>query len=176
MNSDPWPARSAALPWPHYDCAPCLAHSSSDIGVDMYLTTEHLSELQALEAQVHRRVSPLNQAWAWARAIHAITEPTLLSRPPGACRDLTWLHEEMGWICEDLEEAGAWPIEVPIEVELTSDRFVEVLLPLLQRLEAVSTDERDDRGVLLEVRARARACRIGMLRDAETSLVDLVAA
>lgn len=142
----------------------------------MYLTTEHPSDLQALEAQVYRRVSPLNQAWAWAKAVHLITESTLLARSPAAYCDLTWLHEEMGWICEDLEEAGAWPIEVPIEVELTSERLVEVLLPLLRRLEAVPTDERAGRGVLLEVRARARACRIGMLRDDDTPLVGLVAA
>ena len=142
----------------------------------MYLTTEHLSELQTLAAQVYHRVSPLNQAWAWAKAIQAITESTLLSRPPDVWRDLTWLHEEMGWICEDLEEAGAWPIEVPIEVELTTERLIEVLLPLLRRLEAVPTDERDGREVLLEVRARARACRIGMLRDDDTPLVGLVAA
>ena len=142
----------------------------------MYLTTEHLSELQSLEAQVYRRVSPLNRAWAWAKAIHAITEPTPHSRPPGACRDLTWLHEEMGWICEDLEEAGAWPIEVPVEVEIATERFVEVLLSLLRRLEAVRTDERDGRGVLLEVRARARACRIGMLCNGNLSSAMLVAA
>ena len=75
----------------------------------------------------------------------------------GTRRTLAWLHHQMQWAREDLEEAGAWPIGLAIEVDLTSDGIVEFCLPLLRRLADIPDCEPDGRAAILEAQARARA-------------------
>ncbi len=118
-----------------------------------------------------RRVSPLNQAWAWAVIIEALTAPPRLaartrSRPRSRNRrTLAWLHHEMQWSREDLEDAGAWPSDLVIEVDFRSDDIVEFCLPLLRHLAATPAGDPDGRVTILEVRARARACLRALTSD-----------
>jgi hypothetical protein len=128
----------------------------------------HGAALRALEAQVSRRVSPLNQAWAWAVIIEALTAPPgraagTRSRPRirthgRTRRTLAWLHHEMQWSREDLEEAGAWQSDLLIEVDLRSDDIIEFCLPLLRHLAATPAGDPDGRVTIMDVQARAGAC------------------
>ena len=138
----------------------------------MIVRPHHAVALRALECQVARRVSPLSQAWAWAVIIETLTAPpvrtttartghharTRTRTRARTRRTLAWLHHQMQWAREDLEEAGAWPIGLAIEVDLTSDGIVEFCLPLLRRLADVPDCEPDGRAAILEAQARARAC------------------
>ncbi len=114
--------------------------------------------LQELVRVVSRRSTSLNQAWAWADIIRLLTEDFPLVNSPRAFPEYLWLHDEMTWVCEDLVEAGAWPVECPLEVDLTCGDNVEWIPALLRQLEAVTIIGREGRTTLVEVKTRAHAC------------------
>ena len=128
-----------------------------------------------LARQVSRRVSTLNQAWAWACAIRQVTEPCWFIHCPTFRRTLSWLHHEMTWACEDLEEAGAWPIDIDINIEFDSGTVLQDLIPLLEALAAVSAFEGDGVGAIIEVKARATAC-LRALRTGDDDFAPALAA
>ncbi|MDP2289113.1 MAG: hypothetical protein Q8M73_11190 [Actinomycetota bacterium] len=127
------------------------------------------THLPALECQASRRVTPLNQAWSWASAIRTTidTAPTRLCCWALPQQQLAWLALEMEWACEDLVEAGAWPSDVELDLPSIQSpcqvrQFVE---SMLRRLEELCSADVEESPVLVETRARARACLLALQSD-----------
>ncbi|MDO8731944.1 MAG: hypothetical protein Q7L55_05140 [Actinomycetota bacterium] len=127
------------------------------------------TNLRLIECQVSRRATPLNRAWSWASAIRTTidTAPTRLccwDLPP---QPLAWLALEMQWACEDLVEAGAWPSDVDLDLPgIKSPCQVRQLVEsMLTHLQSLSSADIEESTVLVETRARARACLLALQSD-----------
>ena len=129
--------------------------------------------LHAIQCQVTRRVTRLDQAWSWASAIHdmAASTPCTVTFPMShaalgyaPARPLEWLVMEMAWICEDLEDAGACPSEVDIQLPCINDpaQAQGLIEAMLERLESTANPQEAEASVLAEAQARARACRLAL--------------
>ncbi len=127
------------------------------------------TNLHAIECQVSRRVTPLNQAWSWASAIRT----TITTAPSTLCcwdlpqQQFAWLALEMEWACEDLVEAGAWPSDVELDLpSIKCPRQVRQLVEsMLTHLHSLSSADVEEAPVLAETRARARACLLALQSD-----------
>jgi len=127
------------------------------------------TNLHLIECQVARRVTPLNQAWSWANAIHTTidTAPTKFCCWDLPQQQLAWLALETHWACEDLADAGAWPSDVELDLPNIESpcqvrQFVE---SMLRRLEALCSTDVEESPVLVETRALARACLLALQSD-----------
>jgi len=124
------------------------------------------TNLHAIECQVSRRVTPLDRAWSWASAIRTtiVTAPTRLCCWALPLQQFAWLALEMEWACEDLVDAGAWPSDVELDIPgIKSPCQVRQLVEsMLTHLQSLSNADVEESLVLVETRARARACLLAL--------------
>lgn len=121
--------------------------------------------LHSIECQVSRRATTLNQAWTCAQVIRQLSLKRLPDHQGVALPDLRWLECEMVWICEDLEEAGAWAcdLDVPLVLDplLTKALCRQILEQVLQ-LPAVDCDCQT---ALIEAQVRSKACLMALAEE-----------
>ena len=114
--------------------------------------------LRSIERHVARRATTLNQAWSWAHAIRHLTLPRGLGPGQLALCELRWLDHEMTWICEDLEDAGAWPGEVAEHAITDSETAMALCRLMLERIVRLPVTDCECPVALIEAQARAQAC------------------
>ena len=133
--------------------------------------------LHSIERQVARRATTLNQAWSWAHAIRHMTLTRDLGPDRRALCELRWLDCEMTWICEDLEDAGAWPCEVDLPTSDETETAMTLCRQMLERLVRLSVTDCERPAALIDAQARAEACLIALAeRPAEPGPLPLAAA
>lgn len=122
----------------------------------------HTDAITALERQASHRATPANQAWAWAKAIEHLARD---ARHAGQVRHgspLAWLECQMTWICEDLEDAGAWPCDLNLVSHPEPWIAEDLAAHWLARLaDVTAVDPWTDQAVG-EAQARAQACLVAL--------------
>lgn len=133
--------------------------------------------LDSIERHVARRATTLNQAWSWAHAIRHLTLPRGLGPDRRALCELRWLDCEMTWICEDLEDAGAWPGDVDLPTSDETETAMTLCRQMLERLVRLPATDCESPAALIEAQARAQACLIALAEpSAEPGPLRLAAA
>lgn len=122
----------------------------------------HHDAITTLERQASHRATSANQAWAWAKAIEHLARD---ARHAGQVRHgspLAWLECQMTWICEDLEDAGAWPCDLNLVSDPGPWIAEDLAAHWLARLVDVTAVEPWANTAVGEAQARAQVCLVAL--------------
>lgn len=123
--------------------------------------------LLALNDQISRRPSLVDQMWSWAFAARVAALQPLLAAPLNSVCCFDWIEREMAWACEDLEDAGAMPIDLDLPTADIGDtlHLVTELLTQVARFEINDMDDLADTQACRDEARRAQVC-LAALTDA----------
>jgi len=110
----------------------------------------------ALNDQISRRLLPVDQLWSWAFAARVAALQPLLATPLDSVCCFDWIEREMAWACEDLEDAGAIPIDLDLPT-IDINGVLHLVTELLTRVAGFEITDIDDL-------AYAQACRDAVCR------------
>lgn len=134
--------------------------------------------LLALNDQVYRRPRMVDQMWSWAFAARVAALQPLLAAPLDSVCCFDWIEREMAWACEDLEDAGATPIDLDLPTPDTDDtlRLVTALLAQVAEFEINDIDDLADAQACRDAARRAQVCLAALADVSRPSVPVAVAA
>lgn len=134
--------------------------------------------LLALSDQVYRRPWMVDQMWSWAFAARVAALQPLLASPLDSVCCFDWIEREMAWACEDLEDAGATPIDLDLPTPDTGDalHLVTVLLTQVAGFEINDIDDLADAQACRDAARRAEVCLAALAEVSHPPVLKSVAA
>lgn len=131
----------------------------------------------ALNDQISRRPWLVDQMWSWAFATRVAALQPLLAAPLNSVCCFDWIEREMAWACEDLEDAGAMPIDFDLPTSGINDalHLVTELLTQVAGFEINDMDDLADAQACRDAARRAQVC-LAALTDVTRPSVPVVVA
>ena len=123
-------------------------------------------DLSPLKSQIAQRPGIADQMWSWTHTTQLVASKALHAAASDSPYGLDWIEAQMAWAVEDLEDAGAQPIDFQPHHPKIDDDF-QLLTALRTHVASMRVVDIDDCGLAQACQDAARRAQLCLAAMAE---------